>query len=747
MFANLEKDRTYLENKYHRTDEPFDPYRRMHYHGYEYDPVTGLDDEGIAAGLSALEPTLEAMTHTIAKARAVEYVLDHTRIDVNEHDWFVGFYSWNRAIGKVTVRKWEKQMYEELVPEVKEFQNTVSATGAVSIWMDFDHVVPDWDSLLTLGFSGIRERARKYRREREEKQGLTDEERDYFDGIEIQYTAILRILDRLYRYALTQDHAKAPKIATCLLHLRDGAPTDTYEALQLIYVYFMISESVDCFQVRSLGNGLDSTLRPFWERDLAVGTYTHDELCELLGYFFMQWSAIGNYWGQPFYMGGTAADGSTLYNALSYDILHVYRALGIYNPKIQFKVNTNTPRELLDYAFDMVRRNEGNLVFCCEPGMMKAIMSYGATYEEARTYDIRGCYETGVRANEVSTGTTYINMLKPVLYALNDGVDERKGVQVGVHTGDAAEFDTFEKFYEAVLAQTSHLVESSIDAVNRMEKYIDFVNPSSMYSATIKHSLERAVDGYSRGVKYNNSTVLCCGFGSFVDAIMAVKWLVYDKKMTSITELRNALAANWEGYESLHRAALSCPHKYGNGDEETDRYAEALAYWFAIKAENRPNARGGVYKVDMHSAMQFVWQGEKTGATPDGRRAGEEISKNASPSVGMDKNGVTALIGSAVKLKPYLFTEAFCLDLMLHPSAVSGEEGLVVLRALLDTYMKNGGQSLQFNIFDTAMLRDAQAHPEKYRNLQVRVCGWNVLWNNLSRAEQDAYIKRAENIQ
>lgn len=746
MFIDFEKDREYLENKYHRADEPFDPYRRMNYHGYEYDPQTGLDDEGIAEGLRAMETTLETMTHTIAKARAVEYVLDNMRIDVNEHDWFVGFYNWNRAIGKVTVRKWEKHMYDELVPEVKEFRERGNETGAVAIWMDFDHVIPDWDSLLSLGFSGIRERARTYRRERKEKQGLTDRERDYFDGIEIQYTAIIRILDRLYHYALTKTHAKAPKIAVCLAHLRDGAPTDTYEALQLIYVYFMISESVDYFQVRSLGNGLDSTLRPFWERDLAAGTYTHDELCELLAYFFMQWSAIGNYWGQPFYMGGTAADGSTLYNALSYDILRVYRSLGIYNPKIQLKVNNNTPTELLNYAFDMVRKNEGNLVFCCELGMMRAVMSYGATLEEARTLDIRGCYETGVRANEVSTGTTYINMLKPVLYALNDGVDERKGIPMGIKTGDAARFSTFEAFYEAVLAQLSHLIESSIDAVNRMERYIDFVNPSSMYSATIKHSLERAVDGYSRGVKYNNSTLLCCGLGSFVDAVMAVKWMVYDKKMTTLTELKAALSANWEGYEGLHRAALSCPHKYGNGDAEADIYAEAIARWFALKVENRPNARGGRYKVDIHSAMQFVWQGQKTGATPDGRRAGEEISKNASPSVGMDKNGVTALISSAVKLNPYLFTEAFCLDVMLHPSAVSGDEGLTVMRALLDTYMKNGGQSLQFNIFDTETLREAQANPEKYKNLQVRVCGWNVLWNNLSRAEQDACIKRAENI-
>jgi formate C-acetyltransferase len=145
--------------------------------------------------------------------------------------------------------------------------------------------------------------------------------------------------------------------------------------------------------------------------------------------------------------------------------------------------------------------------------------------------------------------------------------------------------------------------------------------------------------------------------------------------------------------------------------------------------------------------MQFVWQGQKTEATPDGRRQGDEISKNASPTPGMDKNGVTALMQSALKLQPVSYPESFCLDLLLHPSATKGEEGLSVMKALLDVYLNNGGMSLQFNIFNADVLREAQKHPEKHQHLQVRVCGWNVLWNNLSRAEQDSYILRAENVQ
>ena len=176
-------------------------------------------------------------------------------------------------------------------------------------------------------------------------------------------------------------------------------------------------------------------------------------------------------------------------------------------------------------------------------------------------------------------------------------------------------------------------------------------------------------------------------------------------------------------------------------------YAEMLARYLANKVNNRPNARGGVYKTSIHPAMMFVWQGEKTLASADGRKAGEELSKNASPVPGMDRKGVTALINSATKLNPTLFPESFCLDVMLHPSATSGDDGLIAMKALLDTYLEKDGMSMQINVFNTDVLKDAQKNPDRYKNLQVRVCGWNVLWNNLSRAEQDAYILRAENIQ
>lgn len=742
----FENDRRTIENKYHIKGEKFNPYIRMAYHGYEYDKTTGKDDGEITDGLKKLYDSIKDLPHPQAKAYAVKYVLENTRIDINEHDWFVGFYSVNRLAGRITSDRWYNEIFACVIPETDALMKDMNNSGAVSIWPDFDHVVPDWDSVLLLGFPGLMKRALFYRSRHEANGTLTESAKAFFDGIVTEYQAIIDVIDRLYRYSLTKKHAKAEKISQCLKNIRDGAPNNFYEALQVIYIYFMISECFDGFQVRSLGNGLDNTLYSFYQNDLKSGTYTREEIKELLKYFLIQWSAIGNYWGQPLYLGGTNKDQSSKYNELSYDILDVYDEIGIYNPKIQLKVNSNTPDRLLDKVYGMIRRGHNSLVLCCEPGMMRAVMSYGATYDEALNMDIRGCYETGVRAAEVSTATGYINAVKAVLYVFSNGYDKNLGRTFGLKTGELCELKTFGNFYNAVIRQWENLIEITIGAASQYEKYLSYINPSNMYSATIESSLEKGADAYQCGVKFNNSAILNCGFASLVDSVMAVKEFVYDKKSVTLKEFGKALENNWQGFQSLHTQVIKSKHKYGCNDPETDVYTQAMSAYFTAKVSNRPNARGGTFKASVHSAMQFIWQGEKTGATPDGRCGTQELSKNASPSVGMDKNGITALINSALKTRPYTYQESHCLDVMLHPSAVNSDEGTDIMKSLLFTYMQNGGQSIQFNIFDRDMLIDAQKNPEKYQNLQVRVCGWNVLWNNLSTAEQNAYIERSKNI-
>ena len=748
----LKEDRTFIENKYHDTSKPYNAYDRMGYHGWTCDERTGLSDDEMKKELAAFVEREEkaGKPHPVIKAEAAAYVLDNGRFDISPHDYFVYFYSWGRLTQPSTHHRWDREVFSEKIPDTRRTMDRINQSGAVAQWPDYDHVVPNWDSLLTLGFPGLLARSEKCRKKHEAAGTLTEEREAVYDSIKIEYEAVLHLLSRMQKFAeqkAKEGQEKAADIAACLDRLESGAPQTLYDALQAIYLFFIVCECVDCFQTRSLGNGIDNTLLPFYRADLESGRYTKEELSEFLGYFFLQYAAIDNYWGHPMYLGGTDKNGNSVVNELTYEILRVYRKLGIYNPKIQIKVNRNSPKEYIETALDMVRSGNSSLVFCCEPGMVKAIMNYGVPYEKAYDFDISGCYETRVRSDESSTGTGYVNVLKAVRYVFTRGADETTKERVGLDTGALSEMKSFSDFYGAFLKQWRHLIETSFACADAYEPYLSYVNPCVMFTATSENSVERGVDGYTVGMRYNNSNMLCCSFGTAVDALMAVREFVYEKKTVTLEEMASALEENWEGYEELRTTILKSPHKYGNGDYVTDEFASALARFYCSIVNNRPNKRGGVYKAIMHSAMQFIWQGDKTGATPDGRRNGDEISKNASPTPGMDKNGVTALLRSATGLVPYLFSESFCVDVMLHPSAVEGNDGMTVLKGLLTYYLEHGGMSIQFNVMDTKTLRDAQKHPEKYRNLQVRVCGWNVLWNSLSEQEQNAYIRRAENIQ
>lgn len=744
MFKTFDQDRYYIERKYHIPEEPFNSYARWNYHGYAYDEGTGVSDEEMQEGLKALREKIKDEPHPIQKAKYFAYALDNTRIDVNEHDYFIGMWTWNRPISPHSVYLWNEEN-KRLYPEQLETIGAFDSSGAVFGFLDFDHTVPDWDSLLTLGFAGILERLHASYQTLSKQGEITQKQEEFYQGCVLEYEAILRFIDRLYQYALTKTHEKAGAYANCLRALRDGAPTDIYEAMQLIYIYFMISESVEHYQVRSLGYGLDSSLYPFYKKDIDSGRYTKEEIGELLAYFLMQWSAIGNYWGQPMYLGGRDREGNCKVNELSHLILEIYDKLGLYNPKIQIKVSNNTPKKFVYQALKMVQGGNTSLVFCHDEMIVKCLMARGATYEEGLDSVISGCYEYKGKRGAVGISGSHVNLLKPISYVFDNGFDRFSNLQIGIETGALENIRTFDDFYGAYLRQLRHITLTYIDALRSFEGTMYGINPASMFSPTMKPCVETLTDAYDNAIA-NGSTLLVSGLATAVDSLMAVRELVFEKKVTTLTELKTALEKDWVGYELLQRKALNSRHKYGRGDEMSDHYAAAIVRFISNLVSGSKNGHENGYLFELHSARAFILQGEKTLATPDGRKSGEELSKNASPQPGMDRDGVTALIHSATTIDTTLANVGFCLDVMLHPTTVQGENGVDVLYQVMRTYMDKGGQSIHFNIFNADMLRDAQAYPEKYANLQVRVCGWNVLWNNMSKEEQDAYILRAENI-
>ena len=262
-----------------------------------------------------------------------------------------------------------------------------------------------------------------------------------------------------------------------------------------------------------------------------------------------------------------------------------------------------------------------------------------------------------------------------------------------------------------------------------------------------EHALKTKKDGLANGCpRGNNSAILAVGIGTAVDALLAVKELVYEKREMSLAELGGIMASNWEGHETLRLRMLRSRRKWGNNDSEANALGAEMIDTYASQLNGKPNSRGGIILASGHCARQYIHLGEKTGATPDGRKAGEEMSKNLSPTMGVDTEGATALVSTLAASDVTKLPEDYPLDMMLHPSVCHGDRGLKLMRTLVEIFHRNGGSVIQFTVFSAEELRDAQMYPEKYENLQVRICGWNVRWNDLSKAEQDAYIRRAENV-
>ena len=718
-------------------------YLRKKFRAPEFDPATGIDKD-IAAQEIVRFAQLDA-PHPVIKARGFEFLAENLQIEVDPHDFFPAFGCWMRIprpidllLGKLRSR----------IPfKHQELWNLLNQSGASNIWIDFDHSVPEWEQVFSLGFSGLLRNAMEWR-EKHRADGTLDAKKDaYFEGIRITYEAVLRMLERFIERAKIHKNERCDFVAASLQRLHDGPPQNFFDALQLIYLYFMFSEHMDHMQVRSLGN-LDRMLTPFYDRDLKNGTFTDEQMREIFDHFFMQWGSIDNYWGQPVYLGGTQVDGSTQINHMTYFILDEAAKLHLPTPKIQIKIAKNTPDEFIDKVLALIRDRHQSIVLVGEEGIRHIMTSHGLTEEDARTCKISGCYEFSPcgRVNANGTGAGHLNMLKPFELIFNAGIDRQSGKNIGEPVPPLAELKTFDDFYRFYIRELYWIIDANIEVANDFEAYLDIINPSNVFSATIPNSLRTGRDAFFNGCNRNNSCLLTSGFGSAIDALSVVEELVYRRQEVSLEELSAALNADWKGFEELHRKILSFKERYGNGIPRVDRFAQMLSRSIGNHVNGRPNARGGIWKASVHSAKQFIEQGKKTGATPDGRFDGEEMSKNASPRMGSDINGVTALIRSVLMVDAASFPGDFPLDVMMHPSSVKGADGLAAWRRLIRVYFAGNGAAVHFNIFDASELKNAQKNPEKYRGLQIRVCGWNVRFTEMDKTEQDMYIRRAESI-
>ncbi len=733
------KDYDYIMNKYHDASQPFDGHSRFIRRDELFSNDTGMDGDKIREELVRRDEEIKHLSHPVRKAKAFEFILENTKISCDSRDIFPAINMIDRPLNLSIVREWNSEVFSEIIPEVEGKRAHFEKAGIVTMWPDYDHSVPVWERVFALGFEGLLSESELMRLSKK----LTDEEDAFFEGIKITYTAIVHFIGRLYELAAKT--AGSEKMAKALKNIRNNPPSTFYEALLVDYIYFMLSEHIGGLQVRSLCN-FDRILVDYYRNDIENGI-TEKELRTELSYFLLQFTAIGNYWNQPVFLGGCKEDESTEINELSYLFLDVYDKMKIYNPKIQIKIAKNTPKDFILKALDMIRRGNNSIVFLSDATIRKALVNAGVTEEQARLCNITGCYEYSVQGS-MDCGMNYLNLLKPLEYTLHKGCDGVTGEFALMKSPEVNSYATFDEFYEEYKKQLCAVIDATIETVNTFEDYLAYINPQSMLSATYPSCLEKAKDALCGG-GVTNGNVISFGFlGDFADSMAMIKKYVFDKKEFTLAELVKMLDANFEGYEYIRRKLLSDRDKYGNNKDLPDSFAVDITDFLSKYVCGRPNAekRGGKWTIGFHVARMSYIQGEKTAASPNGRLLGEELSKNASASMGQNREGATAAILSVTKIDATAFTSDASLDLGLLPSAVKGDDGLEAMYGLLMTFVKRGGHAIHINVFDADTLREAQKNPEKYQDLQIRVCGWNVLWNNINKTEQDGFIRQAESL-
>lgn len=692
------------------------------------DASTGVDAATARAFVLAEAKRLEASEPwCVVKATLYAWLCDNLAIGMSPHDWFPAFACWDRYARPLSpvVSRRDSEIFKRFNADEARRMAEGNASGKWTFWKDFDHSVPEWEKNLALGFPGLDRRLRENGRAapRDRAVGIVSE-------------ATRRLLDRFVAYGAARDDGRSPRLrkqVEGLKRLRAGPPQTAYDALLFIYLYFVCSEHLDVVQCRSLSI-LDVVLWPLYRADLAAGRTTEAEFREQFRHFLWQWGSIDNYWGQPATLGGTKADGTTEYNPLSEIILDVLDDYAQPSPKFHLKIARNTPPAILRKALDMARRHR-SVAFCGEEPIRRILTHCGYTEDEARRFYTKGCYEFCVPEGANDTGVGYVSLVKPVSDLL-----------AGAARGDfaAEDFAAFERAYTAAVVAT---LEEAMDIAAAFERHLDDVNPANLATLAVENAVKTGRDAFANGASRGNHTrILTVGFGTAVDALLAVREIVYERREMTLAALGRLMAKDWAGREDLRLRMQRAPRKWGANDPEANALAARLGKALARAVNGKPNARGGRFGLSGHCARQFVCQGERLGATPDGRKAGDEVSKNLSPAVGADREGATALVLTLGALDARDWPGDFPLDVMLLPSSVSGEKGLDAMEALVRAFFAQGGALIQFNVFDVAELRDAQAHPERYENLQVRVCGWNVRWNDLPKKEQDAYIRRAEEL-
>jgi len=565
-------------------------------------------------------------------------------------------------------------------------------------------------------------------------------------------------LEKLERVEKDPERKKElKKMAAVCRKVPANAPETVHEMLQHYwFIHLGVITELNPWDSFNPGR-LDQHLYPVYKKEIDGGSLSMDELYDLLGCF---WVKFNNHPSPPkmgvtayesstytdfclINLGGVKPDGTDAVNEMSYILLDVIKEMRILQPSSMVQISKKSPDRFVHKALDIIRTGFGQPSCFNTEAIIQELLLQGKNIADARNGGASGCVETGAFGTEAYWLTGYFSLPKALELTLNNGFDKRTNRLVGIETGYAADYKSFDDLMNAFRAQVNYLIDIKIRGNNVIEKTFAKWIPVPFLSLLIEDCIANGKDYNNGGARYNTSYIQGVGLGSITDMLTSVRYNIYDKKKYSWQELKMALDADFSGYEQIQYDLIFNTPKYGNDDDYADQQAVSVFEVYYDAVNGRPDSRGGVHRINMLPTTSHVYFGSVIGATPDGRKAYKPLSEGISPSQGVDKHGPTSVIKSASKID-HLRTGGTLLNQKFAPSFFEDEESYDHLTALIRSYFCLDGHHIQFNVVNAETLRDAQKHPELYRDLIVRVAGYSDYFNDLGEDLQDEIINRTE---
>ena len=551
--------------------------------------------------------------------------------------------------------------------------------------------------------------------------------------------------------------AELERIAGICSRVPANKPEGFYEALQHYwFIHLGIITELNPWDAINPGR-LDQHLLPFYEKGMADGTLSRDEAQELLGCF---WVKFNNQPAPPkvgvtaaesgtytdfanINSGGLKADGTDGVNEVTYLVLDVIDEMRLLQPSSNIQLSRKNPDRFIKRALKISRKGWGQPSIFNADLVVEEMLRAGKDIVDAREGGTSGCVETGAFGKEAYILTGYFNLPKVLEITLHNGLDPRSKKQLGPKTGDPRKFKNFDELMTAYKKQLKHFIDIKVEGNNVIEQLFARHLPVPFLSVMIDDCIAKGKDYNAGGARYNTNYIQGVGIGSITDSLSAIKKHVFEDGRVSMAGLLKAMKNNFKGEDALRARLINKTPRYGNDDEAADGIMRQVFKAYNTEVAGRPNTKGGRYRVNMLPTTCHVYFGEVTGAMPDGRLAGLPLSEGISPVQGADRNGPTAVLKSAAKMD-HVLTGGTLLNQKFTPALLQGEKGINNLTGLVRTYFKMDGHHIQFNVVQADVLKKAQAAPDDYRDLIVRVAGYSDYFCDLSEALQNEIIERTE---